>query len=123
MNSKKLDLIIGFQGIYYLVTAIWPLIHLDSFIAIVGPKADMFQFYTTMLLIIVIALALLLSLGHEKTKSTLALAIFSPIAFIIVEFAFRNAIRPVFFLDFAIEAFIFFALLFTIYLEHNKPTE
>ncbi len=29
------------QGIYYLITGIWPMLHMESFMAVTGPKTDL----------------------------------------------------------------------------------
>lgn len=29
------------QGIYYLVTGVWPMLHMESFVAVTGPKTDL----------------------------------------------------------------------------------
>lgn len=29
------------QGIYYLITGIWPMLHMESFVAVTGPKTDL----------------------------------------------------------------------------------
>lgn len=47
------------QGGYYLVTALWPLFHMPSFVAVTGPKTDLWLVRTVGLLITVISLPLL----------------------------------------------------------------
>lgn len=29
------------QGTFYLATGIWPLVHIESFVAVTGPKTDL----------------------------------------------------------------------------------
>jgi hypothetical protein len=31
----------GLQGAYFLVTGVWPLVHMPSFLAVTGPKTDL----------------------------------------------------------------------------------
>jgi len=38
MRTRWIPLI---QGFYFLITAVWPLIYLQSFIAVTGPKTDL----------------------------------------------------------------------------------
>lgn len=53
--KEKLALI---QGVYYLVTGIWPFVHLQSFLAATGPKTDIWLLKTVATLITVIGIAL-----------------------------------------------------------------
>ncbi len=112
---KYLDYVLGFQGMFYLITALWPLIHISSFEAVVGFKPDKFQLFTTDLLILIIAIPLLASIKQHKTRAIVLLGLGSSLAFMVVELWFRKSIRPVFFLDFIIEAVIFLALLYAVY--------
>lgn len=107
---KALDYVIGFQGSYYLITSVWPLINFESFEAVVGPKPDRFQFFTTALLILIIAVSLLLSVGRQKTRAIKLLALGTPIVFIVVEMWFRESIRSVFMLEAILEAGILLTL-------------
>ena len=47
------------QGIYFLITGIWPLIHMHSFLAITGPKTDLWLVKTVGLILAVIGAVLL----------------------------------------------------------------
>ncbi len=105
-----LDYIIGAQGLYYLVTGLWPIIHLSSFEVVTGPKASIFLLYMISFLTVVIAITLLLSFNKEKSREIIFLSLASPLAFMINEVLFRGQIRGIYFLDFAIEV-IFIALI------------
>jgi hypothetical protein len=50
-----------FQGLYYTATGIWPLLHMRSFVAITGPKADIWLVQTAAGLIASLGAALLLA--------------------------------------------------------------
>jgi len=45
------------QGLYYLATGIWPILHIDSFQAVTGAKTDLWLVRTVGLLIAVIGAA------------------------------------------------------------------
>lgn len=108
---KGVDYVIGLQGMYYLLTGIWPLIHLSSFEIVVGYKPDKFQFFTTTLLISLIAIALLASIKKEKTRSIRILSLGSPLVFLMVELWFgKDGIRPVFILDACIQVCLLLVL-------------
>lgn len=47
------------QGIYYALTAIWPLVHVESFMMVTGPKQDIWLVKTVSVLILSVSLALL----------------------------------------------------------------
>jgi hypothetical protein len=51
----------GIQGAYYLATGVWPLVHMPSFLAVTGPKADLWLVQTVGALIAVIGLTLLVA--------------------------------------------------------------
>jgi len=54
-----LSLVAVLQGIYWLVTGVWPFIHLKSFVWVTGPKNDYWLLYTVSVLITVIGGTLL----------------------------------------------------------------
>ena len=63
------------QGIYYLITGIWPLIHIGSFMKITGPKTDRWLVKTVGVLLAVISLVYLTDgLRNEIRLSTFLLA-------------------------------------------------
>src|SRR5690606_7125764 len=47
------------QGIYYLVNGIWPMLHMESFVAVTGPKEDYWLVRMVALLSISIGAAIL----------------------------------------------------------------
>jgi hypothetical protein len=48
----SLKTIITFQGLYYVVIAIWPLVHIKSFEFVTGPKKENWLVYTVSVLLI-----------------------------------------------------------------------
>lgn len=58
-----------FQGIYYLVTGLWPLIHFASFERLTGPKREPWLVRTVGMLVAVIGIALL---KHTRASTGLA---------------------------------------------------
>ncbi|MEM5786496.1 MAG: hypothetical protein AAGU11_04200, partial [Syntrophobacteraceae bacterium] len=49
------------QGLYYIPTGIWPLLHMSSFLKITGPKTDLWLVNTVGLLLVVTGSVLLLA--------------------------------------------------------------
>lgn len=105
-----LDWVLGIQGSYYVLTGIWPFMHLSSFEAVTGPKNNIFLLHMVSALIIVIGIALLLSIRQEKTRSIIFLATGSPLAFMVIEIIYRAQIHWVYFLDFAVEVILLAAI-------------
>ena len=64
-------LLAGIQGLYYLITGIWPLVHMESFLAVTGPKTDLWLVQTVGALIAVIGAMLLASASGRVTWGAL----------------------------------------------------
>ena len=62
------------QGIFYVVTGLWPVLHLRSFEAVTGEKTDKWLVRTTGGLIAAIGLALLTSGRAHRTAKVLGVA-------------------------------------------------
>jgi hypothetical protein len=94
------------QGLYYLVTGLWPLVHMESFLAVTGPKVDLWLVDTVGILVTVIAAVLLFAAArHQVTSSIALLAIGSAAALTIIEgfYALRGVIWSVYLLDAVLE--------------------
>ena len=61
-----LRLILGFQGVYYLVTGIWPVLHMPSFLFVTGPKAEVWLVEMVGLLAAAIGLAVLVAVKRRS---------------------------------------------------------
>jgi hypothetical protein len=51
--------LLGAQGLYFAATGVWPLVHMPSFLAVTGPKTDLWLVRTVAVLITVIGASLL----------------------------------------------------------------
>jgi phosphate/sulfate permease len=107
------------QGIYYVVTGLWPIVSIDSFQQVTGHKtdnlptgreADHWLVVTVAVLILVIAAALLTSAASEKEtpRSTIVLAIGSALGLAVVDvvFVLQGVIAPIYLLDAMVECCI-----------------
>ncbi|MHB8840367.1 MAG: hypothetical protein ACYC56_01035 [Candidatus Aquicultor sp.] len=99
-----------FQGVYYLITAIWPLISLRTFMIFAGSKPDRFIFWTVDLLILAIASTLLFATVKGDLGTAAFLGIASTLTFIAVEAVYAGKISPWFWADFAVEVVILVTL-------------
>jgi hypothetical protein len=90
------------QGTYYILTGLWGLLHIDSFMAVTGPKFDIWLVKMVSVLIVVISVVLLLS-GYKKkiTSEIIVLAIGSAIGFIAIDiyYVVADRISEVYLLD------------------------
>ena len=59
-----------FQGVFYITTGIWPLVHMKSFEKVTGPKTDHWLVKTVGLLVAISGLALLRSGLRAKSTAT-----------------------------------------------------
>lgn len=103
------------QGLYYLVTGIWPLVSIETFQLVTGPKtdhlatgreADHWLVMTVGVLITCIALALLAAAWRRRSPAEVViLAVASAIGLtgIDVVYVFRQVIAPIYLVDAAAE--------------------
>jgi hypothetical protein len=94
------------QGLFYLATGVWPLLHIDSFTAVTGPKTDLWLVYTVGVLVAVVGAVLLLAARSGRTSpevAVLAVGCTLGLAGIDVVFVGRGEIAPVYLADAAAE--------------------
>ena len=90
------------QGSYFLLTGVWPVAHLGSFLAVTGPKTDLWLVQAFGLLVAAVGAALLSLPAADRTKAAafrFGFATAAMLAFIDVWFVTRGAIPPVYLLD------------------------
>jgi hypothetical protein len=94
------------QGGYYLTTAIWPFVHMRSFLQITGPKSDLWLVKTVAALIAAIAGSILVGGWCEsRSPELLALGLSSAFALAAVDVVYvtRRVISRIYLADAAIE--------------------
>ncbi|HEX7879700.1 MAG TPA: hypothetical protein VF720_09840 [Candidatus Eisenbacteria bacterium] len=95
------------QGLYFTLTAVWPLVHLRSFLLVTGPKTDLWLVRTVGALLAVIGITLLLLArvpeGHPSgvRTATAALGAGSAAALLLIDIIYvtRRVIRPIYLAD------------------------
>ena len=104
------------QGMYVLLTAVWALVDIQSFMVITGPKTDVWLVRTVAVLLICISLFFLLSSKKsEEPRVTLTALVFSfGLAYIDFYYTLNNTIRWVYALDGIVESM--FGLLWLYFL-------
>lgn len=100
--NRLLQITLLIQGVYYAITGIWPIVSIETFEAVTGPKTDHWLVQTVGALVTVMGLALLAS-GWQRNASaeTMVLAIGGTIAFSAVDiiFTMKGVIDPIYLAD------------------------
>jgi hypothetical protein len=92
------------QGLYYLVTGVWPIIHIQSFLIVTGPKVDLWLVKTVGVLITVIGGVLLsASRARRITDEIILLAAGSALGLAIIDVVYARHISSVYLADAAAE--------------------
>jgi hypothetical protein len=94
------------QGIFYVATGLWPIVHLRSFEAVTGRKRDKWLVQTVGGLIAAVGGALLVGAFERreaKSLRTLGITSAAVLASSDIYFAAKGTISPVYFGDAAVE--------------------
>ncbi|WP_207495126.1 hypothetical protein [Aridibaculum aurantiacum] len=124
MAKKIYQWLLAIQGIYCLVTAVWPLIHLKSFLTVTGPKTDIWLLETVSVLILAIAVLLLLHLLYLSPVvpvAVMAIVMSAGLLFIDVYYPSVSRIADVYLADAIMQAL--FLLLWLYILVVHKQVE
>jgi hypothetical protein len=94
------------QGLYFFLTGVWPVVHMPSFVAVTGPKRDLWLVRTVGLLIAVAGLAMIAA-GASSVVSApvliLALGSAAALAAVDVVYVALGTIAKIYLLDAALE--------------------
>jgi hypothetical protein len=104
---KIFRLTLGAQATYILITAVWPLVHIDSFMDVTGYKTDVWLVKTVGALLVPVAVCLYLHLFiHTDPRPAIALGGLTAFAFVCVDFyyALGDVISDIYLADGIIEA-------------------
>ena len=99
-NFQKILLIC--QGSYFLLTALWAIVDIDSFMAVTGPKTDIWLVKTVAVLLIPISTSLLLSAVLPSTIwQPVFLGLVSAVVLAVIDFYYsgNNTIDKIYMLD------------------------
>ena len=101
------------QGTYFGATGIWPILHMRSFEAVTGPKADRWLVKTVGLCVLCIGGALLSAASRDRVTPEirgLAVASAAALGAIDVYYSARRRISPIYLVDAVAEAVLIAAL-------------
>jgi hypothetical protein len=94
------------QGWYYVVTGVWPILDMDSFVLVTGPKVDLWLVRTVGVLVTVIGATLLVAVRQRRVDAPIVLlAVGSALglASIDIVYVLVGRIPPIYLLDAAAE--------------------
>jgi hypothetical protein len=104
-----LGVLAALQGVFYLATGVWPLVHIESFMAVTGPKTDLWLVYTVGVLVAVVGAVLLLAARSGRiTPEVVLLAVGAALGLTAIDVIFvaRQVIDPIYLLDAAAEVLL-----------------
>lgn len=102
VSLKLYKALLWIQGLYTLLTALWGLIDIDSFMAVTGPKNDIWLVKTVSVVLLAIAATLITYLfiqGDPLPAMVLGLLTSAGLAAIDFYYSGRKVISPVYALD------------------------
>jgi len=110
------------QGVYYFLTGVWPLVSIDTFQMVTGPKTDLWLVRTVGVLITVIALAPLAGVRQRPMLAPvviLALGSALGLTAIDVVYVTGQVIAPIYLLDAVAELVLIVALALALFHERK----
>jgi uncharacterized membrane protein SirB2 len=105
-RSHIIVMLTRIQGTYFLLTGVWPLLHMRSFEAVTGPKRDRWLVKMVGLLAASIGVTLLAGARRRApSRETRVLAMTSAVSFAAIDvwYALRGRIAPVYLADAVVE--------------------
>lgn len=116
--KTQISVLATVQGIYYLITGIWPIIHMSSFLAITGPKVDLWLVNTVGMLIFFLGTGLILAgLKRQVTFPLSMIAAGTTLGLFLVDiiYVWSDVISAVYLLDAILEIGLFITWCVVIY--------
>lgn len=108
------------QGLYFIITGIWPLVHIESFLYITGYKTDIWLVKTVGILILPYSVLCFYTIGNTKRNTAIAtvnIICCLGLAWVDLYYYLKGIISWVYLIDFALEMifsayWIFYLLYF-----------
>ncbi len=114
------------QGIYLYITGIWPLVSMNSFLYITGPKTDLWLVITVGLLLAIIGAVLGCSGIRENRQAEfvlLGIGTAASLAVIDIFFAIKGRISSIYLLDGMVELGFSFLWIAALIRENQRKSE
>lgn len=92
--------VIKLQAVYFMVTGIWPVLHIHSFMVVTGEKTDIWLVHMVGLLAVTIGISLFFD------PKSLLLPICSAISFAAIDliYVLKDVISPIYLVDFVLQS-------------------
>jgi hypothetical protein len=106
---QSMEILAIVQSAYFVLTGIWPIMHIESFMRVTGPKRDLWLVKTVGVLVAVIGATIgLAGLRGRLTDETILLAVGSALGLATIDIVYvaRKTISPIYLADAAVEAVI-----------------
>jgi len=106
MKQKNRRFLLGFQSAYYLLTGLWPLLHVTSFMEVSGYKTDIWLVKTVGVLILCVGLVQireLISRDYSASIAFLSLNAATGLFAIDVYYVFNQVIDKIYLADAAVQ--------------------
>lgn len=120
---KKKHFIPILQGLYFMITGIWPLVHIESFLYITGCKTDIWLVKTVGLLILPYSVLCFYAVTNTKRNNVIAIVNIMcclGLAGIDLYYYLKGAISWVYLIDLSLEI-VFSTYWFFYLLYYQKP--
>jgi hypothetical protein len=112
------------QGVYTFITAVWPIVDIDSFMRVTGYKTDIWLVKTVSVLLLAFSIGLLASAFSKRLEvsiSLLALVASAGLAYVDFYYPANGIISNIYMADGAVE--VVFVVAWLILLLNKKPAE
>ena len=106
MNNQNRKILLCLQSTYYLITGLWPLLHISSFMEVSGYKTDIWLVKTTGVLIVCIGLIQLRELiSRDFSLSVVYLSVISATGLLTIDlyYSISGVISKVYLVDATIQ--------------------
>jgi hypothetical protein len=116
--------LLAVQGTYTFITAVWPIVHIESFMWISGPKSDIWLVKTEGVTLMAISVCLLTGIFAKGDYLPIAaLALFTSVGLAYVDFyyALNDTIWDTYMADGIIEIIFAICWLIVLWKERNTP--
>jgi hypothetical protein len=104
------------QAIYFIATGVWPILHIRSFMAVTGPKTDLWLVKTVGVLVTVIGIVIGIAAMHENvSREVFILAVGGAAALTAIDviYVLKRVIDKIYLLDAIAEVVLIAAWLAT----------
>lgn len=95
-------IILTVQSVHYLLTGLWPLVHVNSFMEVTGYRTDLWLVKTVSVLTVAIAIAFIVDLWSKESSTAIAiLSVIAAMGFLGIDlyYCLTDEIHPIYLVD------------------------